>query len=77
MKVTKDGNEEWIPVVTKKRKRTCKRKEDESDPVSTSDDSGDALKVKFPREVHYKMKEGTAGLKIRRGNTMQSWKWTM
>ena len=40
------SNEEWIPVF-KKRKRTCKRKEDESDPVSASDDSADELKVKF------------------------------
>jgi len=53
VKVSKDGNEEWIPVVKKRRKRTCKRK-DESEPVSVSDDSGDELKVKFAREVCYK-----------------------
>ena len=75
VKVSKDGNEEWIPVVKKRRKRTCKRK-DESEPVSVSDDSGDELKVKFAREVRYKVKDVTPGLKIRRGNTMQSWKWT-
>ena len=49
MKVSKDGNEEWIPVVIKRRKRTYKRKEDESEPVSASDDSGDELKVKFAK----------------------------
>ena len=76
VKVSKDGNEEWIPVAKKRRKRTYKRKEDESEPVSASDDSGDELKVKFAREVRYKVKDGTPGLKIRRGNTMQSWKWT-
>ena len=75
VKVSKDGNEEWIPVVKKRRKRTCKRK-DESEPVSVSDDSGDELKVKFAREVRYKVQDGTPGLKIRRGNTMRSWKWT-
>ena len=26
--VSKDGNEEWIPVVKKRRKRTCKRKDE-------------------------------------------------
>ena len=65
VKVSKDGNEEWIPVVKKRRKRTCRRKEDESEPVSASDDSGDELKVKFAREVRYKVKDGTPGLKIR------------
>ena len=60
----------------KKRKRTCKRKEDESELVSASDDSGDEVKVKFAREVHYKVKDGTPGLKIQRGNTTRSWKWT-
>ena len=75
VKVSKDGNEEWIPVVKKRRKRNCKRK-DESEPVSVSDDSGDELKVKFAREVRYKVQDGTPGLKIRRGNTMRSWKWT-
>jgi len=74
VKVSKDGNKERIPVV-KRRKRTCKRK-DESEPVSISDDSGDDLKVKFVREVGYKVQDGTPGLKIRRGNTMWSWKWT-
>ena len=72
MKVSKDGNKEWI-VVKRRRKRTCKRKDDESEPVSTTDDSG---KVKFAREVCYKVKDGTPGVRIRRGNTMQSWKWT-
>lgn len=43
MKVSKDGNKEWI-VVKRRRKRTCKRKDDESEPLSTTDDSG---KVKF------------------------------
>ena len=62
-------------MVKRRRKRTCKKKE-ESEPVSVSDDSGDELKVKFVREVCYKVKDGTPGLKIRRGNTMQSWKWT-
>ena len=52
------------------------QEEDESEPVSVSDDSGDEQKVKFTREVRYKVKDGTPGLKIRRGNTMQSWKWT-
>ena len=51
MKVSKDGNKEWIPVVKKRRKRTCKLKDDESEPVSTSDDSGDQLKVEFARKV--------------------------
>ena len=46
MEVSRVGNEEWI-VVVKRRKRICKRKDDESEPVSTSDDSGDELKVKF------------------------------
>ena len=46
MQVSRVGNEEWI-VVVKRRKRICKRKDDESEPVSTSDDSGDELKVKF------------------------------
>jgi len=55
--------------------RTYKRK-DESDLVSASDDSGDELKVKFAREICYEVKDGTPGLKIRRGNTMQTWKWT-
>ena len=57
VKVSKDGNDEWIPVVKKRRKRTYKRKEDESEPVSASDDSGDELKVKFAREVRYKVKD--------------------
>ena len=64
VKVSKDGNEKWIPVVKKRRKRTYKRKEDESEPVSASDDSGDELKVKFAREVRYKVKDGTPSLKI-------------
>ena len=41
--------------------------------MSTTDDSG---KVKFAGEVCYKVKDGTPGVRIRRGNTMQSWKWT-
>ena len=28
VQVSKDGNEEWIPVVKKRRKRTCKRKDE-------------------------------------------------
>ena len=35
VKVSKDSNEEWIPVVKKRRKRTCKRKEDESELLMT------------------------------------------
>ena len=64
MKVSKDGNKGWIPVVKKRRKRTCKLKDDESEPVSTSDDSGDELKVEFAREVRYKVKDGTPGVRI-------------
>ena len=33
-------------------------------PGSSSDDSGDELKVKLAREVCYKVKDGTPGLKI-------------
>ena len=66
VKVSKDGNKEWI-VVKRRRKRTCKRKDDESEPVSTTDDSG---KVKFAREVCYKVKDGTPGVRIQRGSTM-------
>ena len=54
VKVSKDGNEEWIPLVKKKRKRTYKWKENESKAVSVSDDSGDELKMKFAREVRYR-----------------------
>ena len=43
---------------------TYKRKEDEFEPVSASDDCGDELNVKFAREVHYNVKDGTPGLKI-------------
>ena len=35
VKVSKDSNEEWIPVVKKRRKRACKRKEDESELLMT------------------------------------------
>ena len=51
-------------MVKKRRKRTCKLKDDESEPVSTSDDSGDELKVEFAREVRYKVKDGTPGMRI-------------
>ena len=50
-------------MLKKRRKRTYKSK-DESEPVSVSDDSGDELKVKFVRDVCYKVKDGTPGLKI-------------
>lgn len=56
-------------VVKRWRKRTCKRKDDESEPVSTTDDSG---KVKFAREVCYKVKDGTPCMRIQRGNTMRT-----
>ena len=49
-------------MVKNRRKRTYKRRADESEPVSASDDSGDELKVKFAREVRYKVKDGTPGL---------------
>ena len=63
-------------MVKKRRKRTCKRKEDESECVFASDESSDELKVKFAREVRYEVKDGTPGLKIQRSNTTQSWKGT-
>ena len=34
------------------------------EPGSSSDDSGDELKVKFAREVCYKVKDGTPGVRI-------------
>ena len=62
VEVSKDGNEERF--AKKRRKRISKRKDDESVPVSASDNSGDELKVMFAREVHYKVKNGTPGLMI-------------
>ena len=73
MRFTRDDDDEWVPVVKKKRR---KRREPESESESVSDDSGDELRVKFAREVRYQVKDGTPGLRIRRGNTMHSWKWT-
>ena len=56
------SNEEWIPVF-KKRKRTCKRK-DESDPVSASDDSADELKVKLPGQCIFPPTKIQFGLEV-------------
>ena len=50
---------QWL----KRNRITCK-KSDQFEPVSASDDSEDELKVRFAREVCYKVKDGTPGLKI-------------
>ena len=55
-----------VPVVKKRRKR-----KDESEPVSALDDSGDELKVKFAREVCYKVQDGTPGLKRQHNTVME------
>ena len=67
------GSEEWTPVIRRKKKRTLKKKDLES----SSEESCDELrKIRLARKVCYKVQDGVPGLRIRRGNTNHSWRWT-
>ena len=70
VKYTKNGNEEWTPVV--KRSRRKRRFYHASDNSESSDTSGSELDVSCSRKVQYSVREGVPGVSIHQRNVI--WK---
>ena len=73
VKYTKNGDEEWTPVV--KRSHRKRRFDHASDNSESSDTSGSELDVSCSRKVQYSVREGVPGVSIHRRNV--TWKLIM
>ena len=73
VKYSRGDEEEWTPVIRRKKKRTLKKKDLESSSEESCDELG---AIRLAREVRYKVQDGVPGLRIRRANTNYSWRWT-
>ena len=68
------GDEKWTPVIRRRKKKRTLKKEDLE---SSSEESCDELRtIRLARKVRYEVQDGVPGLRIRRGNTNHSWRWT-
>ena len=59
VKYSRGDEEEWTPVIRRKKKRTLKKKNLESSSEESCDELGT---IRLAREVRYKIQDGVPGL---------------
>ena len=75
VKFRQGGEEEWTPVVRKRNRKKRKALVNHSDESCESSDE-DLKITRHSRSVKYRAVNGEPGLRIQRGSTMSSVRWT-